>query len=116
MSTFLFKPWSKEEDDKLLQDLKDGETIPGIAKIHNRTANAIICRQRMLALRFISQGKSIDETVELTFLNKEKIEKAIADDKKKKEDKQAKDSETNIILKDIQAKLQIIVDHITKKE
>lgn len=42
-------PWTKDEDESLLAAIKEGKTIPELAKKHGRTTGAISSRLQKLA-------------------------------------------------------------------
>ena len=42
-------PWTKDEDEALLASIRDGKTIPELAKKHGRTTGAISSRLQRLA-------------------------------------------------------------------
>ena len=47
-STEVYQPWSKEEDDRLLLEQREGKTIPEMSEIHKRTQGAIRSRLKKL--------------------------------------------------------------------
>ena len=47
-STEAYQPWTKEEDDRLMLEQKEGKTIPEMSEIHKRTQGAIRSRLKKL--------------------------------------------------------------------
>jgi len=74
--SMLGAPWSEEEENQLLKELKELD-IEEIAEIHNRTKGGINSRRKVIANRMYSENISIEEIMEKTKLNKKEIDKYV---------------------------------------
>ena len=65
--------WSEDEEQQLLNLLKEGKTIEEIAAIHHRKFKGIETRIKFIAGKFIEKGKSLTEISSLTHLTQEEL-------------------------------------------
>jgi hypothetical protein len=120
--------WDEEETVKLLKSLQKKKSIGEIATEHERTPGAINARRRQLAADYwFNDNRSLEEIEKYTGLTRQEIEgviqKRIAAQKVKEAAKKfvapaattaslATSNEVIDILKDIQAKLTILVEKL----
>jgi len=126
------KAWDEEEVIKLLKSIQKKKSIKEIAVVHQRTEGGIACKLRGLAADYyIYDKKTIDEIQKYTGLSKEDIVEAIQrkeyrmslqknKEQKVKESKVSTKSEScepslnelMLVMKDIQYKMNIILEKI----
>jgi hypothetical protein len=81
--------WTNEEEEKMLNEMKENKTIEYISEEHKRTTSAIYSRLKLIAEKMHNEGKMKDEIKNtLNLLPIEKINNVI--DKKKKRIKKEK--------------------------
>lgn len=61
----MFKNWSEYEEKKLIQSIKNKESIPDIAKNHERSVRAIEMRIELLIRKYHQNGMSVTELEKL---------------------------------------------------
>jgi len=67
--------WTTEEEEKLINSIKENKQLADIAVEHKRTATGIRCRVMSIAVRMLkTEGKSIDYVSTLLHLTPEDIE------------------------------------------
>uniref|UniRef100_A0A6C0ANF0 Uncharacterized protein n=1 Tax=viral metagenome TaxID=1070528 RepID=A0A6C0ANF0_9ZZZZ len=77
--TNMGKPWSQEELNQLLQEIKEKKSIVDIATLHKRTQGGINSRLReTAAILHLNENKTIQECIEITGLDKSDIIDAIS--------------------------------------
>jgi len=72
------KKWSDDEMRRLLLQAQKKVTVSAIASVHQRTPGAIRSMLRLLAVRYINDGYTMDMTQKMTGLTEEVIKDAIA--------------------------------------
>jgi len=120
----LGQPWKEEEVIKLLKSIQKKKSIEEIAKEHDRTVGGINSHIQKIAVDYhFNDKRSIEEIQKFTGLTKEQIEYAIkrhelkdaakksAESKVKKE-KPLTMLEVVSLLKDIQSKLNTLLEKI----
>ncbi len=122
------QPWKDDEIDKLLVSIQKKKSIEEIAKDHNRTEGGIRSYINKLASDYhFNDKRPIEEIQKITGLTKEEIEDAIkrreysvkkdVDKKTKSIAKPFSDNESTMkevvsILKDIQEKLNMLLEKV----
>ena len=77
--TNMGKPWSQEELNQLLQEIKEKKSIIDIATLHKRTQGGINSRLReTAAILHLNDNKTIVECIEITGLDKSDVIDAIS--------------------------------------
>ena len=62
------KPWTRTDEDYLLNGLKDNESLVSIALSMKRTKGSIASRVKIIAYEMYMDGKSMNEILEITKL------------------------------------------------
>ena len=124
------KGWNEEEDVKLLASIQKKKSIEEIAKEHDRTVGGINSHIQKIAVDYhFNDKRSIEEIQKFTGLTKEQIEYAIKrhelKDAAKKSAESAESAESKVkkekpltmlevvsLLKDIQSKLNTLLEKI----
>ena len=57
------KPWSKDEDQKLLASIKDGDSIKTISERHGRTTGGITSHLKLIAVKAYTIDKEPVEII-----------------------------------------------------
>jgi predicted transposase YdaD len=85
--------WTKEEEQLLLVELRDGHKISEIAEHHGRTVGGITARQKVIATKMLEEGKPMAQVCKTTRLTEDIIRQS-----------QTQKKETELeVLKDIRA-------------
>lgn len=71
------KWWTVEDENKILDELKNNKSVDDISKLLNRTTNSIEDRIEHIALKLYFDGKSLDDILILTKLEEIKLSKLI---------------------------------------
>jgi len=115
--------WSEEEDAKLLKSIHQKIPMKEIANEHQRTEGGIKSRLRFLATEYhFNDGLPVETIMKYTGLNRIQVEDAI----KKRESlegakkattvsKKHKDDELIELLREINDKLNILIEHKKNK-
>ena len=108
--------WSNEELNKAYSSIRNGKDIKQIAQEHERTIGSIVAIQKKMVMELYNNNKNINEIEKLTFLPKEDIEYIIMNYNKPKPKKETNDmKELLILVSEIQTKLAILTEKITKQ-
>ena len=83
------KPWTRKDEDYLLNGLKDNESLVSIALSMKRTKGSIASRVKIIAYEMYMDGKSMNEILEITKLGEITLREYIL---KKEEAKEAKET------------------------
>lgn len=78
------KTWTVEEETQLINLLSLDKDIEDIAKEHKRMPGGIKARMKLIAVRMIDSGKSVDEVCSKLRMTQEDIEEAQQQFKNKK--------------------------------
>lgn len=70
-------PWTQIEEDQLLQELSKHMDLEQIAQAHKRTQGGITTRVKIIALKLVQSGSTIDEVIAKTHLTHAQVEKII---------------------------------------
>lgn len=76
-SNFMVR-WTTEEDNLLLQELKDNIGIEEIAKLHNRTLGGIIGRQKTISYKMYLNAMTEEDILSITKLSEGQFRESIA--------------------------------------
>lgn len=68
--------WTDEEEDKLLNEIANQDSLRDIALKHKRTECAVMCRLKLIAVRMIEMGLTIEEVSLKLNMSIEKIQEA----------------------------------------
>jgi hypothetical protein len=79
--------WTKEEENRLLQELEDNISIEQVSNNHKRSVKGIKARIRMFVREFYQAGMDIEDIVRKTRLSEEDVFDAMKKDNKVKIDK-----------------------------
>lgn len=115
MQNVQFRKWSSDEEERLLNEVKENIPLSEIAKIHDRSRRAIDIRLADIAVK-MSDTMTPDEVFEKTKMTTEQVNKRKEDQLKEKELKKKNDSITtddrltNILamVKELQSSVAII--------
>jgi len=77
-------PWNLEEENKLLNLIKEKKNIEYIADSHKRTTGAIKARLKYIAVKLFNDNENIDKIKTITNLSEDVILKSIEKFKSKK--------------------------------
>jgi poly(A) polymerase Pap1 len=77
-------PWDLEEENKLLNLIKEKKNIEYIADSHKRTTGAIKVRLKYIAVKLFNDNENIDKIKTITNLSEDVILKSIEKFKNKK--------------------------------
>ena len=72
-----FKPWTKEEEDKLIASVHNGHSVFNIAKEHNRSIKAIEMRIENIVKRMFTEGRSVKELSKMIHKTEKEIEQIL---------------------------------------
>ena len=72
-----FSKWTKDEEKKLLTEIKNKKSIDDIANEHYRSKGGIKARIKHIARELVEEGKSKDEILKITGLSTQEYYKAI---------------------------------------
>lgn len=90
------KKWTGEEDEKLLESIKNNKTFVEIANEHERTTRAIECRACLHALKYMEgEQKSMEESCTKFNLQKATLETYIDYKNNKDSNKNKKNGKEN---------------------
>jgi hypothetical protein len=116
------KLWSKEEVESMLNYVKDGVNIEGIAISHERSVKSIECKLKCIATDMLSNNHSYEEIEKLTRLTRDEINDAVEwrknqqENQKQRAVKTAKTNKKQIIIdllkdvQEIQRKLMVLLE------
>ena len=93
MQNVQFRKWSSDEEQRLLNEVKENIPLSEIAKIHDRSRRAIDIRLADIAVK-MSDTMTPDEVFEKTKMTTEQVNKRKEDQLKEKELKKKNDSIT----------------------
>lgn len=71
--------WTKQEENKVIEGIKDDKSIDEIAEAHNRSYGSILARLKKIAYDLHRKGTSIDLIKKKTSLDTNIIKKSIAE-------------------------------------
>lgn len=71
------KSWTKKEEDKMLDSLHANIDMESIARKHKRTPGAIESRRKQIAYRLYCGGRSIEDIMRRTKLEREQVDRTI---------------------------------------
>jgi len=125
----LGQPWKEGEIKRLLCSIQQKKSVEEIAEEHQRTVSGIQCYIKKLAVEYhVNRNMPMEEIQHFTGLTREKIEEAIQkqeqkgvkktgakepkDPKEPKEPKEPTMAEMALLLKDIQAKLAMLLERV----
>lgn len=83
------KPWTRKDEDYLLNEIKDNKPLKSIAFSMERTKGSITSRIKIIAYEMYMDGKSMNEILEITKLGEITLREYILI---KEEAKQAKET------------------------
>jgi hypothetical protein len=92
------QPWTKEEEKKLLKEIKQGIQYNKISIIHNRSVSALMMRFNKIIYENIQAGKTKSHLAKLLNLPLDKINQSYFEHKaflEKQTIKQSTDTQTN---------------------
>lgn len=106
-------PWTKEEEDKLLQEINENKTVDQISKDHKRSVGGILGKISTIAKKMHDNGKSrqdIEKTLKL--LNKDMLNKALFQNKEKQNGEVKKKKIENLLtsINEIKSTLNLLVE------
>jgi hypothetical protein len=108
------KPWSDEENCRLLGSIQSKKTVKEIATAHQRSVSAITSRLRYLSVKFHREDNLTNEEIQvITGLSIEKIEDAIRRAPRERRVKNYQSAgerrkKIEVMISDIQQKLDIL--------
>jgi len=122
----LGQPWKEGEIKRLLCSIQQKKSVEEIAEEHQRTVSGIQCYIKKLAVEYhVKHNMPMEEIQHFTGLTKEQIEEAIqkqeqkgvkktgaTEPKEPKEPKEPTMAEMAVLLKDIQAKLAMLLERV----
>ncbi len=117
-------PWLADEEEKLLELIKNNKNIHEITEEHERTLGSIRSKLKYIGIKMYEKGETIDSIIKkLKFIDKEDLEKFIntrKDNKKKKEIKKDDTNTDNLskileIMKEMMNTMNILVSIEMKK-
>jgi hypothetical protein len=107
--------WNDDEIQRAKTSIQEGKSIVDIATEHQRTIGSISAIQRRMAVEYHIQHKTIEEIEKLTRLNRTQIEEIIIKNQiKTKKEKPNELKEILVLASEIQMKMSILMDKITK--
>lgn len=112
MSSMAFKPWTKEEEEKLLTSVHNRQSIYNIAKEHNRSIKAIEMRIENIVRRMFTEGRNIKELSKMVHKTEKEIEQMLDGAKKNNNDQNDRMQAIEEMLKKISKRQKLLSEKL----
>jgi hypothetical protein len=106
------KPWTRIDEDYLLNGLKDNESLVSIALSMKRTKGSIASRVKIIAYEMYMDGKSMNEILEITKLGEITLREYILKKEEAKETKKRNEENQKVTLHTINSEIICIKNEI----